>query len=390
MSRITSGSNFIPEIDGLRFIAIFPVVMLHLLGTFIVVTKKMEVSGIVDWKIAAANSWLVHLISHGNYGVQLFFIISGFILALPFARKHFGISQGPKLKSYYLRRLSRLEPTYIINLSIILIIFVYVWDISPITIASNFFASLFYMHNQIFSEVSRISDVTWSLEVEVQFYILAPLLSTVFAIKNKYIRRSVTVCAIVIFSHMSGYTNPRLSLSLINYIHYFLCGFLLVDIFLSEWKEKPHKSFYGDIIGITGAILFFCFIFEILQAKIILPFSMVLIFVGIFKGFASNYIFTRKPLVIIGGMCYTIYLYHNIIINLTLPKLVALFPGTSNSKEILSGFLLVVIVIVPIVLIVCSVLFSLFERPFMKKEWYKIKSYKTVTVSKLKEVSAEE
>lgn len=388
LARVTSGGNFIPEIDGLRFIAIFPVVMHHLLGTFIVVTKKIDTTGMVDWKIAAENSWLVHIISHGNYGVQIFFVISGFILALPFARKHFGISQGPKLKSYFFRRLSRLEPTYIINLSVIFIVIVYFGGMSTSIIAPNFFASLFYMHNQIFSEVSRISDVTWSLEVEVQFYILAPLLSSVFIIANKHIRRLVIICSIIVFSAMSTYTNPRLSLSLINFLHYFLCGFLLADIFLLEWKEAPEKSFYGDIAGVGGTVLFFCFLFEVVQVKILLPFSILLIFVSVFKGRVFNYIFTKRVLVVIGGMCYTIYLYHNLIISLVLPRLISSFPRLAGGEDVLSGFGLIAIVMFPIIIIISSILFALFERPFMKKEWYKIRPI--VTARKYCEVGVEE
>ena len=60
----------------------------------------------------------------GGYGVSIFFMISGFILSLPFAKAHFNKNPGKKnisLKRYYLRRLIRLEPPYIIALIIFFI-----------------------------------------------------------------------------------------------------------------------------------------------------------------------------------------------------------------------------------------------------------------------------
>ena len=47
-------------------------------------------------------------------------------------------------------------------------------------LSANFFASLFYVHNIIYDNHSKVLGVAWSLEVEAQFYILAPLLCLIF------------------------------------------------------------------------------------------------------------------------------------------------------------------------------------------------------------------
>lgn len=110
--RITSSGSFIPEIDGLRFIAIVSVVLFHLSGFL---TKKMQNhSGDI-----LTVTILKHILSHGHLGVPLFFIISGFILGLPFAK--FFISKGPRInfKKYFFRRLTRLEPPYILTMTVL-------------------------------------------------------------------------------------------------------------------------------------------------------------------------------------------------------------------------------------------------------------------------------
>ena len=53
----------------------------------------------------------------------------------------------------------------------------------------HFFASLFYVHNIVYDAHSAVNGIAWSLEVEIQFYLLMPLLSYLYAIKNTVARR---------------------------------------------------------------------------------------------------------------------------------------------------------------------------------------------------------
>ena len=59
------------------------------------------------------------------------------------------------------------------------------------TLLPHFFASLFYAHGLVYGSWSEINAVTWSLEIEVQFYILAPLLCRVFSIRPTWPRATL-------------------------------------------------------------------------------------------------------------------------------------------------------------------------------------------------------
>src|SRR5689334_17092779 len=91
--RITSSGRFIPQIDGLRFLAISSVFLYHVHGYLTVGAGYAE------------DGWWTRQLTTGHFGVQLFFGISGFILALPFASHHLRGAKRVSLRGYFLRRL---------------------------------------------------------------------------------------------------------------------------------------------------------------------------------------------------------------------------------------------------------------------------------------------
>ncbi|MDX5326328.1 MAG: acyltransferase family protein, partial [Bacteroidota bacterium] len=81
LKRVTS-QRFIPEIDGLRFVAIMPVLFMHLGTGFLDYSKDYSS------KVINQENPLRRILVEGDLGVLIFFAISGFILALPFAKQH--------------------------------------------------------------------------------------------------------------------------------------------------------------------------------------------------------------------------------------------------------------------------------------------------------------
>lgn len=79
LSRITSSQRFLPEVDGLRFVAITLVLCYHINGYMVTHSQTLLAS--------AKHDFFCRLLSLGNFGVQLFFALSGFILAWPFAEQ---------------------------------------------------------------------------------------------------------------------------------------------------------------------------------------------------------------------------------------------------------------------------------------------------------------
>ena len=160
LSRETSSGRFIPEMDGLRFVAIGMVVIFHL--------NSYLLASLHDSGSLPRSDWLRPIALVGFRGVELFFVISGFLLGLPFAAHHLKNASPVSLRKYYLRRLTRLEPPYIVAMLGLFAVAVSIQGKTAANLYPHLAASLFYLHNLIFGSPSPAMGVAWSLEVEVR------------------------------------------------------------------------------------------------------------------------------------------------------------------------------------------------------------------------------
>lgn len=357
LGRITSGRAFVPEIDGLRFIALAAVLVYHLNGNLL---SKIPHNAHPD----AFSRGMMELFEHGDFGVQLFFAISGFILALPFAAHHLEGAEKPLLDKYFLRRLTRLEPPYLINLLLVFVLLVQVNHASATVLLPHLAASMGYLHNLMYHEGSAINFVAWSLEVEVQFYLLAPILTGVFALPNRFLRRGliIFVMALFIALQQAGFFKQ---LTILRFIQYFLVGFLLVDIYLVDWKRAPSRRTIFDLLSVvcwSGLALTLVYNWA---RPWLLPGLMTAAYIGAFRGPLSNRIFRDPWLVTIGGMCYTFYLYHSCIISFVGRASLSLAQGSPYWLY----FTVQATLHFAVIVVAGSVLFALFEQPFMRRDW---------------------
>jgi peptidoglycan/LPS O-acetylase OafA/YrhL len=361
-SRRTSSGRFIPEVDGLRFVAIGLVVVFHLddyVGRTI--TGGDPGTGGVDF----AGRYL----PNGNRGVQLFFVLSGFILALPFARHFLGASQRPSTLGYYRRRLTRLEPPYVVAMCGLAVAAVALGTLDGSQAIRHLTASLGYVHTIVFGAPSRINGVAWTLEVEVQFYLLAPLLAFVFAVPSRLHRRAVlgvaAVAAAVLQIAFLDAEATRASLSLLNFIQYFLVGFLFADVYLTDWSESPIRdSRRWDLVALIGWPVLVFLDLSANVARLVLPALLFVLFCATFRGSAARGAFRLHVLTTIGGMCYTIYLLHYPLLSI-LHRATGDVPVEDYETALVMQFA----IFVPLLLAVSAGFFLAVERPCMDPGW---------------------
>jgi peptidoglycan/LPS O-acetylase OafA/YrhL len=361
LSRETSSGRFIPEMDGLRFAAISMVVLYHLNGYLMTKAAFYEHG-------SAAPDWLCRGALVGFHGVELFFVISGFILALPFAAHHLSGAPAVSLHKYYLRRLTRLEPPYFITIFLLLPLGLWVHPVPASAIIPHLAASLAYLHNVIYGTQSTVLGVAWSLEIEVQFYLLVPLLTLVFAIRSARLRRSVLVgitLATLGAQMLFVPHHPRVQLSILAFLQFFLIGFLLADVYLATWKETSRRRLHWDVIALAGwPLLFLALQFQPLTHWAF-PALVFVLYCAAFRGRWINRFFCNRWITAVGGMCYSIYLIHYAVISSVGRFTKAVGARLPNSAYLVLQFVLVGSAIV----IFCGMYFLVLEKPCMRRDW---------------------
>lgn len=323
-SRITSGRALIPQIDGLRFIAIMAVVAYHVRQICSYYLPASPSRTAVEGDLV--NDFFVT----GRFGVPLFFGISGFILSLPFARHYLRGDKKVDLRGYYLRRVTRIEPPYILHLIFLFALCALVFRHLPAHqqlyhgegwasySIRHILASLFYMNGFVYGTHPYPNLVLWSLEVEVQFYILAPLLALVFTMPKMWIRRSLIFGAML----LGGLAclgagrlmdnSYRMTFSIGANFQYFLAGFLLADLYLTGSLLDHPRTFRWDLLFLVMFPLVTCFRNSLLL-PIALPFVVLICLMGAFRGILASRLLSLPWIATIGGMCYTIYMYHSLV-----------------------------------------------------------------------------
>lgn len=354
LERVTTSGKVQKEVDGLRFIAIVPVVLMHAYFVYMLNFPDVRLE----------MSVLDNLFRNGGTGVHIFFVISGYILSQAFYK---AAQRGKQIQltTYFIRRLQRLEPPYIISLVLFFGVLVFLGKGTFESLIDNFVASVLYLHNIIYGYGSEINNVAWTLEVEFQFYILAPLLY--FAYLRK--RYSFYLLLILIFIFLStNYLMGEFYRSILSQGHFFILGALL------HLKQEQQQNLVGRFSNFSVLIVAFSLLLALFQFKTI-SYSLIdniikllllyIFFVIALKHDVVRRVLSLKWIYLIGGICYSIYLIHY--------PLLSLFGKLFNKFSVFGDSIYGLIVfwlLASLVVLLASVLFALlFERPFMVHHW---------------------
>ncbi len=184
--------NSIAVLDGVRGVAVLMVIIFHI--------NRVTGDNLWDPK---TNPLASSVSTAGGTGVTLFFVLSGFLLFMPFAKALLFKTDWPLLRVYYLRRMLRIIPTYYVSLFLI-ILFQY-----PEYLHRDHFKNLllfltFFMDSTR-ATFRQINGPYWTLATEWQFYMLLPFIALGIAIivsrvpiKRRLLATSVCLLGIII------------------------------------------------------------------------------------------------------------------------------------------------------------------------------------------------
>lgn len=151
---------YFPAIDILRGFAAYSVILLHVIAH----------TSWADFPHTGPLSWF----RAGGLGVDLFFVISGFVVYYSALSLYDQQSYKRFLIGFSLRRLFRIYPLYLATLLFSLFL-VHSYLLDHPALWSHVVAHLFFVHSFDFDWFSSINGVNWSIAIEVQFYALIAL-----------------------------------------------------------------------------------------------------------------------------------------------------------------------------------------------------------------------
>lgn len=182
----TGQKNTITVLDGVRACAILLVITFHIDYT--------TGHDLWNWHV---NPLASSIALAGASGVNLFFVLSGFLLFLPYAKALLFAGRWPLARSFYVRRALRIMPGYYLSL-FLLIFFTAPQYLQPANLGKLALFLTFLMDSSR-STFRLLNGPFWTLAVEWQFYMILPLLMLGISLLVRRVPiaqrlRAVTLC----------------------------------------------------------------------------------------------------------------------------------------------------------------------------------------------------
>ena len=290
------------------------------------------------------NGLLAIIAKHGFLGVNIFFVLSGFVLYLPYRTKKRAINRLADFRDFYRHRAGRLLPLYYIVVLVTVALHAkssagsHAWYLE----LGGLLSTLFVFAPHGFMPPSN--PVLWSVGVEIWFSLLFPLLVLLIArwSLERLVLLSVVVCsAFVVAGNLIvvdrvGVFRPFVG-GIAGSCYQFIFGMLVCDLYVKSRDSVSLKRFYSRGL-LPGLMLMIAAIYlkdngpwavSILYATMFCAgFSMVLLAVLSGAWFA-NRVFETWTFQVVGCMCYSIYAWHSIIMVEMIP------PATSSLRDTL-------------------------------------------------------
>jgi len=370
-------------LDGLRGIAIAFVMWFHVWE--------------ITWQGAAFTVFgreidFTFLARMGFVGVEIFFFVSGFCLFWPYARALAERRPMPTVKHFAYRRFIKIVPSYLLAL-VVLVALGSERDRSLDDGIKDVLAHVFFVHTWFQSYFGSIDGVLWSLGVEVQFYVIFPLVVLAFvrwpratalglaALAFVWRYAVEQCCATGPYNHFHQLANQ-----LPAYLDLFAIGMFaawIVAVVLPRVTFTQRVRAIGTLVALAGCAWVVGLIGNVdsfrgmhdyaehWQVWNRFPFGVALLVVTVGSVAAFplwHRLFANRVLVFLSVISYNAYIWHQLVARgllwLKIPPIATTDPHNDPHWQLLA---------LPIYLLagvaVASVLTYAFERPLLRFRW---------------------
>ncbi len=308
-------------------------------------------AGINDPWLDALHSMppLEVVLKNGYLGVDLFFAITGFLLVLPWLRRAEAGLPAPAALPFYRRRLARIVPAYWVQLAFLFFLFVpllrgiewWRWDLWFLLYNLGAHATFLHYTTPLSSASLQINGALWTLALEMQWYLLLPLVAPLFA-RRPWITSAALVSAAIAWRWLAAHDlealvrfdmalaarwkvpeeaiRHLLATQLPGYLAHFAAG-MLCGLAWVRWRGRAATQAAGCLATVVAAGALAA-LYAIYRPGATLHFNVygwlaTAVLLGIVMATLVSHgtpvtsaLLANPPLAWIGRVSYSAYLYH--------------------------------------------------------------------------------
>ena len=368
MSRNTGIQRRYAALDGLRGIAALSVFAIHVWIYQLPNTVRLE-----------RDSWAKMLLFEGRVAFVMFFVLSGYLLYRAFARAALGRGEPVAVRSYLGRRAARIVPAYYVAILGTLVLLWVAGDVPGRRPVEAGRLPLFFLFAQNYfpDTLLKLNAATWTLAVEVAFYLMLPVLglAVLRLCRGRARRQALLLGGLAAaglgwnaIDYAAGW-GPVASHSPPAFLPYFACGMLvalLVEVRRARGTPPLGRGVSGALVAGAAALLVAngwwhatgahdSVTMEVLaDSGAALAFAAVIGSLVLGTGTGAAWIGWR-PLAWMGEITYGFYLWH-------IPLIVC-----ARGLGLLPGGALSALVVFPVAVAFGAASWYWVEQPFMRR-----------------------
>ncbi len=362
----------LPALTGLRGLAALWVLLYHVWA--MAGGPALELPG-----FPALNARIV--LSFGWAGVDLFFCLSAFLLVLPYARWRYGSASRPLVGRYLLRRVLRIYPAYLFQLSILLVAVLF--GFGQVPSAGGLVAHLFLWFYMGWNWVAPMVGVWFTLPIEFSFYLLLPLLAPLLD-RRRWPWLLIGALAISVgyryLMHLAFAAEPiatqviaieRLPGRIDQFVIGMLAGAAFVAASLRDWSPRsPERWFWTGLIGLFAVCAALAhvadrywaghpllYVWHALFSAALVP----VLLASAWNARPALLLLANRPLRYLGDISFGVYLWH-------MPVVLVLLRWLPEAWSPLARFWVLLAVVLPMTTLISHLSHRFVERPFLRRK----------------------
>ena len=365
--RKTSSGVYLDNLTGVRALAVLWVLVFHTWGIAGGPSVTLPLPGL-HRELA-----LTPIIAMGGWGVDIFFVLSGFLLAPPLMKAAARLDRAA-IAHFYRRRVLRILPAYL--MALLALIYGLLFGLGPLPTPLEMVQDALLVNMWLGTPPLR--GAFWSLPVEATFYLVLPLLVLAAWRIRSFVAVFVALVALAIVFRWVVVDTGAIRTPWV-YMASFFVGrmdqFAIGALCAYACQRRPASARAGSVLLLAGLLALLAFaafiaargnmidradpVYSVFQSIIALL-AAVILYGAASASRLARALLGNRAMVFIGTISYSLYLWHTIVLD------IYALTDIAHATPAAGRLLAVTLYTWPPILLISFFSYLFVERPFLK------------------------